>query len=204
MVLQRFIKFIAQKAEEGSADHERELQNAADQFPEIVDDVIGAYLDASAPVEVEDWPILSSDSAPESIPMELTEDKKWCAWHKRMEPKSEFTVNRTAGDGLQSYCRVGLREYRERYGRNYTTRKTTTVDLTVRPFVPKPANAKKRTQYPPTAPMDAMAPDGYLWCSHCRTYKQYEQFALDNHKRRNDRRNRRTYCLKCSAQQYNN
>jgi hypothetical protein len=201
MVLQRFIKFIAQKAEEGSTDHERELQNAADQFPAIVDDVIAAYIDTSAPVQAEDWPILSADYT-EAVAAEVTSDMKWCAWHKRMEPKSEFTINSTALDGLQSYCRAGLREYRQDKGRNHTARKSDVVDLVVRPFVPAPIRERKQKHYPPTAPMDAMAPAGYLWCSHCETYKADEQFALDTRFKSLRRRGRRTYCLKCSREQY--
>jgi hypothetical protein len=198
MVLQRFIKFIAQKAEEGSTDHERELQNAADQFPAIVDDVIAAYIDTSAPVQAEDWPILSADY-PEPVAVEVTPDMKWCAWHKRMEPKSEFAINKTQHGGLQSYCRAGTREYREANGITQTARKSAVVDLAVRPFVSKPALTMKRTHYPPTAPMDAMAPAGYLWCSHCRTYKADEQFPADNKPAGARRRYRRTYCRACKG-----
>lgn len=178
MVLQRFIKFIASKAEEGSADHERELQNAADQFPEITDDVIGAYIEVSKPVEVEDWPILQTEyeaeAQPEPITVEIEEAMKWCSWHKRMEPVSAFTKNSTAKDGLQAYCIEGGHEYRASYDRKHPRRKPSVVNMTVRPFVPQSSSENDAG----TNAIETESPEA-KWCTAHRRMEPISNFNRD-------------------------
>lgn len=197
MVLQRFIKFVAQKAVEGSVEHEQMLTKTADKYPEITDDAIGALIEASRPVEVEDWPILPAVTEDEQLSETQTQPvaKAYCSGHHTYHPVTEFWKNARRPNGYHSSCIA----YYTR-NKNGSPKQAAIANL-LAVHHPTPSDKRVRVirmSMSARKALDAIAPEGTWICVACRSYRPVDCFNKDNTKPQLAYRDyARTICKDC-------